>query len=115
MEAIKIPEKIRELRFNKLKLEKEKLTLELSQSKIEADVTLHVIQATDEKGKPLYSNDVARKTAVANILYRDNRYAQHQDEKLPLAEKIKCLDVLLEYEYNMLKLHLAQSCPFATK
>jgi hypothetical protein len=109
---IKIPEEIKELRLKKLELEKKQANIMLDIAKIEIQVASAVLSAVNEKEKPLFSNEAARKAEIAKRLGEDNKHMGLNSIELPdINRHIKQLDAELEYQYNLLKIHLAQSCP----
>lgn len=113
MEAIKIPEKIYALRLKKVELEIKEAGIKLAVAEIEAQVASVVLSAINEKEKPLFSNDAARRAEITRRLNENNKYKGFISIELPDINKlIKLNDAALEYEYNMLKIHLAKNCPF---
>lgn len=111
---IEIPEKIKELRFKKLELEIKQANIILDIAKIEVQVASTVLSAINgDNGKPLFSNEAARKTAIARQLGEDSKHNGLNSIELPDINKhIKLNDAELEYQYNMLKIHLSKNCPF---
>lgn len=115
MDAIKIPEQIKELRLKKIELEAKEAEIKKNIAGIEAQVACVVLSALNDKDKPLFSNDAARKAEILRCLSEDNKHKGLTFVELPDINKhIKLNDADLEYEYNMLKLYLAKNCPFAT-
>lgn len=113
MEAIEIPKKIKELRLKKIELEKNQVKIILDIAKIEVQVANDVLFAITESGKSLFSNDAQRKAEIAKRCAEDNKHLGLNSIELPdITKHIKLNDAELEYQYNMLKIHLAKNCPF---
>jgi len=115
MEAIKIPEKIRELRFKKIRHEILAAKDIHAMASLEAEISIEVFAEVNEAGKSKYSNETARKAEIAQRLNSNEGYIAVEEGLAETKHSIRDIDADLEYEYNMLKLHLAQSCPFVTK
>ncbi len=115
MEAIKIPVAIKELRLKKLEVEKVAVERTRALEAVKAEITEDVLCEVGGDGKKLYTNDASRRAAIEISLTTNNNY-QEALFNLQLAScEVKKLDIDLEYTYNMLKLHIAQNCPFATR
>lgn len=109
---IEIPEKIRELRFKKLEVEKIAVERTKTLEKIKAKIASEALCVTGEDNKKLYTNDASRRAAIESSLSVDSTYQEALLNLQLASEEVKKLDIELEYQYNMFKIHLAKNCPF---
>ncbi len=72
----------------------------------ESSATLEILNAKDEEGRALYSNETARSAAIKLALASNTRY-QELDRKLIIAEQERAqLAANVERARNEFKLHL---------
>lgn len=112
MEIVEIPGKIRDLRIKKIALEKQTALDKQGIAVLEANISIDVSAEVNEAGKSKYSNETTRKAEITQRLLSNESYIALQEGLKKTNYSIRLIDAELEYEYNMLKLHLTQSCPF---
>jgi len=107
LEGIELSTKIKELSEKVINLELKLKDINEKLEKIQANITLAVLSEVDTSGKPVYTNDLSRKTAIQLKCEANDEYKQLYDMKLKITKKLMKTKVDLEYYENLLKIMLA--------
>jgi hypothetical protein len=99
--------KIKEMQTKLLELDRRLITINKKLERVYSDIVMAVLSETDSSGKPVYTNDLSRKTAIQLKAEANEEYCKLEQEKDKLERKIKRLKINLEFYNNMLKILLS--------
>jgi len=99
--------KIKELQTRLLELDRKLTAVNKRLERVYSDIVMAVLSETDSSGKPVYTNELSRKTAIQLKTEANEEYCKLEQEKDKLERKIKKLKINLEFYNNMLKILLS--------
>lgn len=102
-------EKLKSLNLKLIDLLDKFLECEDKLEKLSMDITTEVLTATDQSGKPLYTNDLARKSAIHLKCEQNQEFQKLKELKKNLEIKKKKLEALIEYYRNLIKIYTAET------
>jgi hypothetical protein len=107
LEGIELSTKIRELSERVINFELKLKDINEKLEKIQSNITLSILSEVDSSGKPVYTNDLSRKTAIQLKCDSNEEYKKLYEQKMAITKKLMKAKIDLEYYENLLKVMLA--------
>ena len=101
-----LPERIEQLALQQAAKSREVQDLREQISQRESAATLEILNARDEEGRPLYTNETARNAALKLALAANTRYTELERRLVTVETERATLLANLERARNEFRLHL---------
>lgn len=102
-ELTQIPEEIRKLRYELLKIDEKIKEIQLKRNEIIQGITEAVVNAKDENGKPKYKNEMSRRAEIEKRKLQNKELEQLDKEYMQLLKKKDTTRFEIELLYNKMK------------